>query len=135
MDVGVDIMSDRFCSDCGSTSIETYIDKRTNRPIWLCSKITGKLLCNKCYMREDRELEKIRDASFSNDPAVILGSMKSLDYLIGVMKSTIVREKGKGIKEIEREMKEHPGSKKIREMRKRMNQINTNFRKLTEDRR
>src|SRR5829696_4994307 len=120
MDRGID-MSDRFCSDCGSTN--TFIHPKRNRPLWNNSKITGKLLCKKCYHRENKELKKIQAASYSNDPTTILGSMKSLDYLIGVMKNTTTKE--------ELEMKEDPSSKKskkIKRLRERVDQINEDVR-------
>lgn len=42
------------CSICASN--ETYIDKRRDGPLWQKSKITGELLCSKCYNKEYDDL-------------------------------------------------------------------------------
>jgi len=47
------------CFKCGTN--KTYIDKRRNGPVWQTSKITGKLLCVKCYNDEQRNnINKMR---------------------------------------------------------------------------
>ena len=55
-------MSDRKCSHCGSD--RTYKDPN-GRPEWVHSKITGELVCIKCYKREyyrlPRKYNKIID--------------------------------------------------------------------------
>lgn len=42
-------LSNRKCSDCGST--KTYIDKKGN-PVWRKSVVDKRWLCQKCYVRE-----------------------------------------------------------------------------------
>jgi len=49
-------MSGRKCSKCDNN--KTYIAKSTGRPTWHYSKLTKTLICSKCYLKENRKLNR-----------------------------------------------------------------------------